>query len=164
MSFNLATKNPAYERNNIVVHLDYFLLADAAIATDGKHYIHGAGWDTITSASFPTVHPLLSLAARFWVNQQDAGRSYRVECDLYEVATQETIGSRVGGEMAIARETLNPLGRCTASIVMNLQMTSFPREGTYKVRFFVDNEEIASTDIHLVKFGPVPGQVSKPNA
>lgn len=37
------------------------LLADAAIVAEGKLYIHGGGWDTISGASLPVAYPSFAL-------------------------------------------------------------------------------------------------------
>jgi hypothetical protein len=149
-----------------LVHLEYFLLAEAAAAVEGKHYIHGAGWDTLTAPAFPTVHPLLSLAIRFWVDNKDAGRAYRIEADLLDVATGQQIGSKVSGDSMIQKAP-PPGERAYVTMVINLQMTTFPHPGEYKIRFFVDNVEIASQKLQLVQGGQAPSVVnapSKPNA
>ena len=44
--------------------VDYLLFADAAIAADGKHYLHGAGWDSIVAPMFPVFHRHMSAALR----------------------------------------------------------------------------------------------------
>ena len=42
------------------MQIDYLVLADAVAAVGGKHYIHGGGWDTLFSRTFPFVHPTLA--------------------------------------------------------------------------------------------------------
>jgi hypothetical protein len=37
------------------------LLADAAIIADGKLYVHGGGWDSISGASLPLTYPSFAL-------------------------------------------------------------------------------------------------------
>lgn len=46
------------------MQIDYLVLADAVAAVGGKHYIHGGGWDTLFSRTFPFVHPTMGVALR----------------------------------------------------------------------------------------------------
>ncbi|HEV1997639.1 MAG TPA: GNAT family protein [Candidatus Dormibacteraeota bacterium] len=54
------------------VKVDYLILADAAIAADGKHYLHGAGWDTVIASAFPVIHRHVSAALRLRLPNQDS--------------------------------------------------------------------------------------------
>lgn len=65
------------------------MLADAAQALDGKLYIHGGGWDTISAASFPTVHPSLALALLFRVEYSEAPGQLPLEVRLVDADEKE---------------------------------------------------------------------------
>jgi hypothetical protein len=59
--------------------IDYLILADAAIATDGKHYLHGAGWETIATRRLPVLHPQMSAALRVRVEAGEPTRRLGVD-------------------------------------------------------------------------------------
>ena len=62
--------------------VDYLILADSVAVAEGKHYIHGGGWDTLFAASFPALHPVLAIAARLRVPSQDIGQQFALEVDV----------------------------------------------------------------------------------
>ena len=56
---------------------DYMLLADAVAATDGKLYIHGAGWDSILIPVAPTTLTMALGILLFFVNVVKTSRTGR---------------------------------------------------------------------------------------
>jgi hypothetical protein len=48
------------------------MLADAARVESGKLYVHGGGWDRVTAAGFPTVHPGLAVVLVFRIEYDEA--------------------------------------------------------------------------------------------
>jgi hypothetical protein len=69
---------PAFELR-APMQVDYLVLADAAAAVEGKHYIHGAGWDRLLAPSFPVTHPLMSVAIRFRIGWTETNQPHEVE-------------------------------------------------------------------------------------
>ena len=64
------------------MHVDYLILADSVAVAEGKHYIHGGGWDTLFALTFPALHPVLGFAARLRVPLEETSQELAVEVDV----------------------------------------------------------------------------------
>jgi hypothetical protein len=58
------------------------MLADAARVESGKLYIHGGGWDNISTGSFPTLHPTLALVLTLQVEYDEALQEIPISISL----------------------------------------------------------------------------------
>ncbi|HET9052334.1 MAG TPA: hypothetical protein VFO60_11585 [Candidatus Dormibacteraeota bacterium] len=77
------------------MEVDYLLVADAAIAAGGKHYIHGGGWDTLVVTRTPTTHPVLAVAVRLRLDPEDERRGIDLELDVVDEMGTTMIGAPV---------------------------------------------------------------------
>ena len=66
------------------MRIDYLVLADAVAAVGGKHYIHGGGWDTLFTRTFPFVHATLGVALRLRVPWNETGRPATFTLDVLD--------------------------------------------------------------------------------
>ena len=64
------------------MRIDYLILADAVAVADGKHYIHGGGWDTLFAATFPAHHPSLGVAARLRIPWEEMNQQFALEVNV----------------------------------------------------------------------------------
>lgn len=67
-----------------MIQVDYLVLADAAVVSEGKQYIHGAGWDSLYAASVPVTHPVLGMAVRIRVPWNDTNQPMQLELDIVD--------------------------------------------------------------------------------
>jgi hypothetical protein len=58
------------------------ILADAVAVADGKHYIHGGGWDTLFAATFPAHHPTLGVAVRLRIPREETNQQFALKVDV----------------------------------------------------------------------------------
>jgi hypothetical protein len=61
------------------MQIDYLVLADAVSAAEGKHYIHGGGWDTLFVSSLPATHPMIGVAVRLRIPWEETGQQLVLE-------------------------------------------------------------------------------------
>ncbi|MGH2448089.1 MAG: DUF6941 family protein [Chloroflexota bacterium] len=111
--------------------VDYLILADAVAAAEGKHYIHGAGWDTIWARSFPVMHASLGVAARIRLSAEEAGDDLRLTFDIASDDGQSILPEPI--EASIHTDVQHP-GFGVAPVIpfaLNLANVRFPAAGTY---------------------------------
>ena len=128
--------------------IDYLVLADAAIAADGKHYLHGAGWDTITAASLPAYHHHLAAAVR--LRLPGAGPARRLGIDVVGPDGASLLAAPVYNDIV-------PTGEPPAAeppeqalpLVFNFEGLHFTRFGTYHVVVSLDGVELHRAPFHV---------------
>lgn len=129
--------------------VDLALLADAAtIDGSGKLNILGI-FDRLTTSSFPTRHPRLSLVLRFSAGIQEVGR-HEVGITLKSPDGTEVV--RIDGEMNLAPGPSTSGGAVLVPHVLNMDGLVFPVAGRYAFDVRVDGEHHVS--IPLTVDGP----------
>ena len=128
--------------------VDYLILADAAIATDGKHYMHGAGWDTVAAASLPVFHGRLSAALRLRV--PEAGPAARLGVDVVGPDGASLLAAPIYNDLvpAASAPAGAPEDRVLA-MVFNFDGLHFNNTGTFAVVASVDGVELHRTEFHV---------------
>jgi hypothetical protein len=129
------------------------LLADAAQVANGKLYIHGAGWDTIHAAAFPTTHPTFALALVFRVEYSEALvnipiRIALVDDDENDAGIQADVTLNVGHPAGMTAGT--PMFIPQA---MTVNMMQFVKPGQFRFRISSGGTELASIPFRLA---PLP--------
>jgi hypothetical protein len=136
------------KREERSMKVDYLILADAAIAADGKHYMHGAGWDTVASPSFPVVHPHMSAALRLRVPGGDP--AHRVGVDVVSPAGMSILPAPIYTDVTPAVESQGPSSEdrvvCLAFSFSGLQFTN---TGDYAVVVTIDGVEAERSQVFL---------------
>ncbi len=123
------------------MEIDLALLADAAtIDGSGKLNILGI-FDRLTTASFPTRHPHLSLVLRFSAGIQEVGR-HDVGILLKAPDGNEVV--RIDGEINLAPGPSDSGGAVLVPHVLNMDGLVFPLPGQYAFDVRVDGEHLAS--------------------
>lgn len=129
------------------------VLADAAAAPDGKHYIHGGGWDRLFAASFPVVHPLIAVAVRLRVGWLETNRPHHLELDVVTEDGQSILPDPPGP----LRVTFN-VGRPVhlaegddqvVTMVFNLAQVRFVQAGLYAVLVRLNGAEADRSPFHV---------------
>lgn len=141
-----------------MIQVDYMILADAATAAEGKHYIHGAGWDTIGAANFPVVHSALTVAFLLRIPWNDANAPHRVELDVLNAdgtSILPTPPGPMGGPITVGRPAnVAPGNDLLVPLVFNLAGITFPQPGDYVVVMRVEGEVVKRFPLHLISLAP----------
>lgn len=131
------------------MEVDLALLADAAtIDGSGKLNILGI-FDRLSTASFPTRHPRLSLVLRFAAGINEVGR-HQVAISLKGPDGKEVL--RIDGEMNLAPGPSSAGGAVLVPHVLNMDGLVFPVPGRYAFDVKVDG--VHQVSIPLSVHGP----------
>ena len=140
------------------MQISYMVLADAAAAENGKHYIHGGGWDQLLAASFPVVHPTMSVALRLQVPWHDTNQPHELEIDVVNEDGQSELPVPPGplrGTVTTGRPPhLGPGADQFVPLVVNIAQLKFERAGTYAVIARIDGMEAARSAFHVKQLQP----------
>jgi Family of unknown function (DUF6941) len=147
------------------VEVDYLVVADAAVAAEGKHYIHGAGWDVIYVASYPAVVQQLAAAVRLRIPWSDTNQHHTIEIDIVDaemVSVLPTPPGPVRGPFVAGRPPQLPVGEDqVAAITATFVQVNFTKAGTYAVVVRIDGLEAARAPFRVAS---VPALVALPPA
>lgn len=126
------------------------LLADAAhVDQQGKLFVHGAAWDNISAASFPTTHPSLSLVLVFQIEWNEALDEIPVTIDLVD-QDDNLLGPTI--EARITTGHSPGATRGAPSFVpqaLTFNMLQFPSPSRYRFRVSSQDEELASVPFQV---------------
>lgn len=137
------------------MNVDYMVLADAVAAADGKHYIHGAGWDILWAVSFPVAHPSMGVAVRLRVPWTDTNQPHAVGLDLLDGDGQSILPTPAGGEINVGRPPTIPPGQDqVVPLAFNLVGVRFERAGDYVVVIRIDGTDQARATFRVVHAQP----------
>ncbi len=138
--------------------VDYLILADSVAVAEGKHYIHGGGWDTLFTASFPAIHPVLAIAARLRVSPEDVGQQFALEVDVQ--SSEE--GSSLLPEplRGIVNTQRPPYAPPDSDLLMHLALSiaslQFDGPGTYNVVLRIDGQPLAASRFKVIPLPELP--------
>lgn len=139
------------------MEVDYIVLADAAAAVEGKHYIHGAGWDTIFAASFPVQHPSMAVAVRLRIPWTATNQPHSLELDLVDADGASVLPDPPGamsGDINVGRPPhLSAGDDQVVCLVFNLLGLQFESAGTYSVIFRIDGSEEGRQSFRVKQLG-----------
>lgn len=133
--------------------VDYLVLADAAEAVNGKHYILGGGWDRLHAAAFPVTHPSMSVALRLRVPWHDTNQAHELELDIVDADGQSILpppGPARGSITTGRPADLEPGQDQVVPLVFTLAQVRFDRAGAYAVLARLDGLEAARSAFHVV--------------
>ena len=132
--------------------IDYMVLADAAAAENGKHYIHGGGWDTIWAGSFPVAHPMMAIAARFRVPWNDTNQAHKIAIDVLNDDGQSILTNPPQSQITVGRPPTIPVGNDQVlPFAFNLANLSFERAGDYVAVIRVDDADQARSPFRVAE-------------
>lgn len=131
------------------MEVDLALLADAAtIDGSGKLNILGI-FDRLSTTSFPTRHPRLSLVLRFSAAVNEVGK-HTIGISLRAPDAHEVM--RIDGEMNLATGPRGVSGGVLVPHILNMDGLVFPTAGRYAFDVRIDGEHRVS--IPLTVDGP----------
>lgn len=147
-------------------------LADSVVTSEGKLYVQGAGWNRISTASFPAVHDRIGIGLLFRFEVEAVGEPHRFELRLEDSkgnelplgdappGTQSPGGkiTRIGGEFGAG-----PVARGVEQIVpiaVNLNGMAFEGPSTFRFVISVDGVDLKALPFRVEQFAPQRPQVT----
>ena len=135
-------------REETSMKVDYLILADAAIAADGKHYLHGAGWETIGARALPVFHSQMSAALRVLVPAGDPPS--RLGLDLVDPDGGSLLPAPLYADVGPVATPLGGLGPEQAiCLVFNFGGLHLSTPGQHAVVLSVDGAEVHRTTFQV---------------
>jgi hypothetical protein len=132
------------KREEKSLKVDYMILADAAIAADGKHYLHGAGWETIAARGLPVFHPQVSAAVRVRIPSGDPPR--RLGADLVDPSGESLLTAPMYTDVGPAPTNQTPApAEQAVCLVFNFGGVELSSPGQHAVVLSADGVEIHRT-------------------
>lgn len=137
--------------NHGVMEVTTAMLADAASVENGKLYVHGGAWSVINTRELPVTHPSMALALVFRVEYTEALEDHPIAIELLDEDDQ-SLGPRIDGIIHVGHPPRMRPG--TPSFVpqaIRFNNISFEREGGYRFRVSVRDEEVASVQFRVLR-------------
>ncbi len=126
-----------------------FLLADAAVVLDGKLYVHGGGWDRIYTATLPSTHPSLSLAAVLEIDYTEAPDEHELHLQLIG-PDQEPCGVGAIAQFATGHAPGSIKGApAYVPFAMTIPFVTFHQAGRHRWELSVNDERLATAWLHI---------------
>ncbi len=137
------------------MRLTTFLLADHAEAVNGKLYVTGGCWNTITVAQLPATHPHLTVAAALHVPWQATNQEHSLRLDLVDANGGSVLPEPVQGHF----ETGRPPGMRAgdeAAVVMafNFNSLELRSAGVHEFVLEVDGSELGRASFKVIAVEP----------
>jgi hypothetical protein len=130
------------------VRTEWLILADAAQISEGKLYMLGGGWDTLTvNSELPLMQPL-GIAAAFSVPWDETNHKHQVEIEVQDDDGGSLV--RMGFQVEVGRAPGAALGQNQrAQIAANAGLL-FQKLGGYVIIVRVNGEENARFPFRLL--------------
>jgi hypothetical protein len=142
--------------------LNFAFFADSAVVPpDGKLYVLGGGFSTLSMIQLPG-RVAFAVVAGFRFGPADIGQPHQVELRLLD-ATGKLVIAPASLQFQSAGATLRPGQEVSISTVTVLQ-PMFGEPGTYAVEFWSDGNRLGAVSLHVEERtapAPVPGD--RPN-
>jgi hypothetical protein len=137
------------------MQVDYLILADSVAVAEGKHYIHGGGWDTLYTFSFPARHPILGVAARLRVPVDEQGEQLALEVDIQGGEEGSSIlNEPIRGIVSAERPPHAPPDTdLLLHLAFSFASLQFDSPGTYSIVLRVDGRALAESPFKVI---PLP--------
>jgi hypothetical protein len=135
--------------------IDYVILADAATAVQGKHYLLGAGWDSIFAAGFPLSYPSIGVAVRLRGARGAIAHQHPLAIDIVDEDDRSIMPNPPGplqATVGIEQPPAQGPGTDTVlCVAFTLAGVTFPRPGPYAVVVRLDGEAEAQSPFMVVQ-------------
>jgi hypothetical protein len=134
------------------MQVDYLVLADAVAVAEGKHYIHGGGWDALWVRAFPAIHPGLGVAVRLRLPREETNQQLALEVDLVEGETKRSIlPEPIRGIVNAERPPhVRPGGDLLLHLALTFTNLQFEGPGPYTVVLRIDGESLAESRFNVI--------------
>lgn len=136
---------------------DYMILADAAATAEGKHYIHGCGWDAVHATQFPFALPHVAVAILLRTPWNDTNQRQVMELEILDEDGQSILPSSPGrprGELTVGRPAQAVQGQDILSpLTFNLDGLPIERPGTYTLVLRINELDANRFPFHVRQAG-----------
>jgi hypothetical protein len=138
------------------------MIADAAVVERGKLYIHGAGWDTIYTASVPATHAMMALALLFRIPYSEALVDIPISIELVdEDGNGMTPPVKIEGKINVGHAPgTKPGWPIAVPQAIQFQGLQLPKIGGYSFRITTGGRELASVVFRLAPASELPPQLA----
>ena len=133
------------------MQVDYLVLADAVTVAEGKHYIHGGGWDTLFVASLPATHPVLSVAVRLRLPWEETNQQLTLEVDVLGSEERRSILSEpLRGVVNVERLPHIPPGSdLPLHLAFSFTNLLFEHPGPHTIVLRIDGQPLAESQFNV---------------
>ncbi len=139
------------------MEIDFMILADAVASGDGKLYIHGGGWDTVLSPTFPA-QPRMGVGIRLRIPWAETNEPHTMEIDVLNEEGQSIMPDPPGpfrGTINVGRPPQLAAGDDQfIPLAVGMDGLSVARPGKYVIIVRLDAQEAACT-VFRVQAAPV---------
>jgi hypothetical protein len=126
-----------------VVRLTTFMLADHAEAVNGKLYVTGGCWNSVTVAQVPAIHPHFTVAAALHVPWQATNQQHSFQLDLIDADGQSVLPEPLQGSFEAGRPPGMRSGDEAAIVIaFNFNGFQIDRPGIHEFVMHVDGTEL----------------------
>jgi Family of unknown function (DUF6941) len=132
------------------VKLDSFMLADAALATDGKLYVHGGGLREITPPGLPWLHPQLAYVLRVEIEDGDETRDHEIRIAMRAPSGEELAPPVIVPILGQGIPPGEPDRATFLHAALTVAHVPFQEAGAHRVEVYFDNEP-AKTELLYVE-------------
>lgn len=146
-------------------------LADSVVVADGKLFVQGAGWTTISASSFPVHHDRIGIGVLIHVPYSATNQMHALEVEMQDFDNQPvSIGDappevspdgrlyKLGGQFNVGRPPLLPVGdEQIVPIALNVNGMRFEVPGMYSVVISIDGTEMRRLPFRVQPIQPTPG-------
>lgn len=137
------------------MQIEWIILADSAQVVDGKLYVLGGGWKTLTVTSdFPVVHQM-GLALSFEVPWGETNMPQTSRIAIQTADGREIM--KIDVQFEVGRPPGVPAGPQRFQFAANFGL-QFEEPGTYVIVGSVEGQEDRRVDFHVVPGPKVPRQ------
>lgn len=138
------------------------MIADAAVVERGKLYIHGGGWDTIASATFPAVHPGLALALLLRIEYAEALKDIPIMIELVD-EDDHPLSVKIEGKVNVGHAPGTKPGQpIFVPQAITLNGLQLPKEGSYSFRITSGSRHLGSVVFRVISAASLPPGVVPP--
>lgn len=131
--------------------LDLFAVAEAAVAVEGKLYIHGAGVTRIDAPILPWTHPQIAIVVRLVV---EGSKDYEIEHELALTVCapdDEPLIPRWAAPVTVHESLLAAEGEQRAiNFALTLSPLTFFRSGIHRVDFELNGTMVRQFELPVV--------------
>ena len=132
-------------------------LADSVTVADGKLYVQGAGWNSISASTFPAHHDRIGVGVLIHVPYAATNQMHTLEVGLQDFdnhplpigdvppseAAPEGKLYKLGGQFNVGRPPMLPVGdEQIVPIALNINGMRFDTPGPYSVVVSIDGAEM----------------------
>ncbi len=135
------------------MQIDYLILADWAEVINGKIYVQGGGWTTITAREPVPVSRTIAIAVSPRVEWHETNTPHDLVIRILREEGQAEL-ARIDARFEVGRSAGLPQGSSQPHpMAVNLPLT-FERAGEYEVRASIDGEEVTTLSFRIDEKAP----------